>query len=85
MPRARRCDLLSTLDDGQRSRVLGELLDSHPELREEARVIAEFIVGDVSAEDIAADVADRVTGLDPGDLGERAGARPGRSRSSLAS
>lgn len=76
MPGRKRKDLLSHLADEEKGRVLAELLESHPELVEEANVIAEFVVDDLSADDIAMDVADRVTSLGLEDLGGRAGSHP---------
>lgn len=76
MPRRKSSDLLSHLDAEERSLVLTELLESHPELLEQANTIAQILVDDVTKEDIAWDVADCVTGVDLEEVNSRSGSQP---------
>jgi hypothetical protein len=66
--------VLDRLAGEEATTVLRRLLDIHPELRPQADQIATDLVSSSSAEDVAADVFDRVTAVDLDALHERAGA-----------
>jgi len=65
--------LLERLTSEEADTVLRHLLDKHPELRPEAGQIAADLVSSSSVEEVAADVFDRVTGVDLDALEGRAG------------
>ena len=76
MARRKTRDLISHLNADEQAGVLAELLKSHPELIEEANVIAQFLVDDICADDIAFDVADRVGNIGIHELNDRTDSHP---------
>ena len=69
-------DLVSYLVPYERGGVLGQLLNRHPDLRDEANVIARDMLDDVSVERISRKVAKLLLNIDIEDLGSRAGKKP---------
>src|SRR5437867_12954569 len=67
-------NLLDRLAVGEADAILRNLLEKHPELRQEAEQIAQVIVCTPSAEDIADEVFNAITDVDLDTLNERAGA-----------
>ncbi len=66
------------LDTAERAMVMGMLLDERPELRTDAERIGAELLADVSADEVAGEVAERLEGLAIEDLASRAGRQPGR-------
>ena len=73
MGRPTKKDVLSSLRSQEASAVLLELLQRHPELHGEAEAIAGKVIEDVSVEEIAEDVNNRVLGVGADELKGRAG------------
>ena len=65
--------LLDGLTSEEASTVLHHLLDKHPELRAEAGQMAADLMTSLSAEEVAEDVFERVTGVGLDELNSRAG------------
>lgn len=66
------------LDTAERATVMGMLLDERLELRADAERIGAELLADVSADEVAGEVAERLEGLVIEDLASRAGRQPGR-------
>ncbi len=66
------------LDATGRARVMAMLLDERPELRADVERIGAELLADVSADEVADDVAARLGTLALVDLASRAGRQPGR-------
>src|SRR5258705_7935424 len=66
--------LMDRLAVGEADAILRNLLERHPELRDEAERIAQVIVNTPSAEHIADQVFNAITSVDLDALNERAGA-----------
>jgi hypothetical protein len=74
--RRRTKDLVRYLEDRECGEVLAQLLERHPVLRSETNVIAESLLGDVSAEVTSKEVARQVRDLDVDRLWGRTGRKP---------
>jgi hypothetical protein len=70
--------LLALLHPAEQSYVLLELLDGHPELREEADEYALEILNDVDVDAVTDEVVDVFMGMDHTLIGQRSGRQPGR-------
>ena len=76
MTRRKAKDLVCYFEERECAEVLARLLDRHPDLRGEANVIAESLLGDVSAEVTSKEVAKQVRDLGVDRLWGRTGRKP---------
>ena len=76
MTRRNTKDLVRYLEDRECGEVLTQLLERHLDLRDEANVIAESLLGDVSAEVSSREVARQVRDLGVDRLWGRTGRKP---------
>ena len=69
-------DMLSYLDPHELAKVLHQVLIRHPDLKDEANIIANDLLNDISVETVSEEVTDLVLGVGLEALGNRAGKRP---------
>jgi hypothetical protein len=69
-------DMLSCLDPHELAEVMHQILIRHPDLKDEANIIANGLLDAISVEAVSEEVTDLILGVGLGVLGNRAGKRP---------
>jgi hypothetical protein len=69
-------NIVSYLDAQELAEVLNQVLIRHPELRDEANILANDLLNGISVEAVSEEVCDMILGVGLEELGKRAGKQP---------